>query len=349
MRKTTIAIVTGGDGPEAASSLASAHNVYNRLGDQHFNRVMMAVEGWQWTVVQADGIGTDILAHARVDRADFRLHLPERVIDFDGVFIALHGMPGETGHLQAWFELLGLPYTGSDMLASATAMDKRTCKRVIRAAGSIHTPQDWSITARDMKAFDPAQIEVSYPAIIKPNAHGSGMGVHLVSNSAALLDCVAKIHIMGQAALVEEFVAGREFTVGAVILNGEIRILPVAEVFRVNCTQAFVQQGHISFSDRQNARLSLSPEIEETIEQRLVEATRTIGMTLGCRSFYRVDFMLRDDNELFFLEVNTIPGMTERSVFTAQLRAAGLDEAEFYRTVLTEALAGKSGQASRNS
>ena len=348
MRKTTIAIVTGGDGLEAASSAASAHNVYNRLGDEHFNRVMLAVERWCWTVIRADGIDSDSLTQAWVDRANFRLELPDEVIGFDGAFIALHGAPGETGHLQAWFELLGLPYTGSNLLASATAMDKRACKRVIEAEGLMRVPRDWIIPARDLTAFDPKHIDVSYPVIIKPNAHGSGMGVHLVTNSQALLHCVTQIDIMGQAALVEEYIPGREFTVGAFILNGEIGILPVAEVLRPDYARELTQEGRIGFSDRQSACVCLSPDIDDKTVRQLAEATRAIGIALGCRSFYRVDFILRNDNELFFLEVNTIPGMTERSVFTAQLRAGGMDEGEFYRAVLQEALAGKPRQASRN-
>lgn len=348
MHKLNIAIVTGGDSLEAASSLASARNVYDRLSAERFNRVMLTVKKWQWAAIQADGLAKEVLAQASVDRSDFSLCLPDRIIRFDGVFIALHGAPGETGHLQAWFELLGLPYTGSGMLTSATAMDKKQCKRLVEAMGAARVPQDRMITASEGKTFDLTQIDISYPLIVKPNSHGSGLGVSLVANDASLFDCAMQIDAMGQAILVEEFVPGREFTVGAIIQNGVTRILPVAEVFRPNHSQDLAKNGHIGFTDRQRAQFSLTPQLDVETCRRLEETTRAVGMALGCRSFYRVDFMLRADGELFFLEVNTIPGMTERSVFTAQLRAGGIDESAFYCAVLDEALLGEAKHASRN-
>lgn len=348
MIKPTIAIVTGGDSLEAGSSLASARNVYDRLSAERFSRVMLAVENWQWTAIQADGVEGEVLAQASVDCSDFSLCLPDRIIRFDGVFIALHGAPGETGHLQAWFELLGLPYTGSGMLTSAMAMDKRLCKRLVESTGAAHVPQDWIIPASEVKTFDPAKIDISYPLIVKPNSHGSGLGVSLVANPASLFDCAGQVDAMGQGVLVEEFVPGREFTVAAIIQNGVTRILPVAEVFRPDHSRDLAQYGRIGFTDRQRAQFSLTPQLDDETCRRLESTTRAVGRALGCRSFYRVDFMLRADGELFFLEVNTIPGMTERSVFTAQLRAGGLDESAFYCAVLDEALLGEAKHASRN-
>ena len=348
MQKTTIAIVTGGDGPEAASSLASAHNVYNRLGDKHFRRVILNVRRWCWTVIKADFVKGDSLKNARVDRANFKLELPGEVVNFDCAFIALHGAPGETGHLQAWFELIGLPYTGSNLLTSAIAMNKRACKQMIEARGLMRVPREWVISGIDLTEFHRKHVDVQYPAIIKPNAHGSGVGVHLVANFDDLAHCVKQIHSMGQVALVEEHISGREFTVGAFVLNGEVGILPVAEVFRPDYVEQLMHEGRVGFSDRQSARVCLTPDINAKIKRQLSEATYAVGIALDCRSFYRVDFILREDNELFFLEVNTIPGMTEQSVFTAQLRAGGLDESQFYRTIIQEACSGSPRLGSLN-
>lgn len=339
MDRSNIAIVTGGETLEARSSLASAQNVYRQLDAARFNRVLVSVRNWRWRVLQADGLSTQEVEQAAIDLSDFSLVLPGKSIHFDAAFIALHGAPAETGHLQAYFELAGLPYTGSDILTSATAMNKSACKRLIRADSAALVPREWHIPIAQVAAFDPAKLGVSYPCIVKPNAYGSGAGVRLAGTPRALEDCVRRAAELGQDVLVEEYISGREFTVGAVILNGELRVLPVAEVFRPDQREVLAARGSIGFTERQSAQLSLTPDLDDQAMAHITDATRAVGKALGCRSFYRADFILGDDGGLYFLEVNTIPGMTERSVFTAQVLAGGLVEGDLYRAVLEDVMA----------
>jgi len=338
MARRNIAIVTGGDTLEAASSAASARNVHEHLDPARFNRFLISVENWKWRLVQADGMDAAQLADARIDLADFTLAVGADRIRFDAAFIAIHGAPAETGHLQAYFELVGLPYTGSGILASALAMDKQSCKHFLAQALGIPTPVHRYVTDGE-EAFDPAAPGIAFPCIVKPNSYGSGTGVALVADRQALERAMKRIHALGQDILIEQFICGREFTVGALMLDGKIEILPIAEVFRPDHSAGLHEVGEVVFTDRQSAELGLDPDLPDGCKERLCDLTARIGRAMNCRSFYRVDYMLDRDGGIYFLELNTIPGMTPRSVFTRQMERAGIGQADIYNRIVQDTLA----------
>jgi len=338
MPKRNIAIVTGGDTLEAASSVASAGNVYEHLDPARFNRFLISVENWKWRLIQADGMDAAQLAQARIELADFTLAAGADRIRFDAAFIAIHGAPAETGHLQAYFELVGLPYTGSGILASALAMDKQSCKHFLADALGIPTPAHRYVTDGG-EAFGPSASGVAFPCIVKPNSYGSGMGVALVADRQALGKAMERIRALGQDILIEQFICGREFTVGALMLDGKIEILPIAEVFRPDHAAALHKAGEVVFTDRQSAELGLDPDLPDGCEEQLRDLTARIGMAMNCRSFYRADYMLDRDGAVYFLELNTIPGMTPRSVFTRQMEHAGIRQADIYNRIVQDTLA----------
>ena len=338
MTKRNVAIVTGGDSLEAASSFASADNIYDCLDPARFNRFLLSVENWQWRVIKADTKSADWCNAASVDLSGFTLLHEDKRIEFDGVFIAVHGAPGETGHLSAYFELVGLPYTGSGVLASALAMDKSACKQFVSSACEVRMPRGFVVGPSEIAHTGDLPEGFAYPLIIKPNAYGSGIEVTLVDTPAALEKSLTRIRKLGHKVVVEEHVSGREFTVGAVVLNGAIEILPIAEVFRPDQSTVLAKNGEAAFTDRQSAQIVIAPDLEEKIAVRLRDVTASIGETLGCRSFYRADFIVTDCGEVCFLELNTIPGTTPRSVFTAQIRHSRFTEKELYNRIMAEAM-----------
>lgn len=333
--KRNIAIVTGGDSLESASSIASARNVYENLDKEQFNRFLITVQNWKWRLIQVDGISSGQLETAAFDLKDFTLGDGSERTQFDAVFIAIHGAPAETGHLQAYFELVGIPYTGSGILASALAMDKQSCKHFLANAIGVSVPRHQFIRSG---AQEFGENDIDFPCIVKPNAYGSGMGVALVANRSALAEAVRNIRGLGQDVLIEQFIQGREFTVGALIIEGKIEILPIAEVFREDPLRDLGLHGQYSFTDRQSARIQIAPELDANTAERLRRTAIEIGQALKCKSFYRVDFVTDENQDVYFLELNTIPGMTARSVFTKQILESNFEEGDVYNRIINQVI-----------
>lgn len=338
MKNRNIAIITGGDSLESLSSVRSADNLYRQLDGSEFNRYLLSLGDWRWRLLAGDGICDADLPSAQFDLGDFSIHLRDRQICFDGVFIAIHGAPAETGHIQGYLEMVGMPYTGSGILASSLAMDKRACKHFLSHLSSVQFSPD--IIFDDVSEAVAEQVEklLGYPCVVKPNSYGSGIGVAVVANRPALLASAQRIAVLGQEILAEKFVPGREFTVGAFVIGKQFTTLPIAEIFRPDHQQALRETGQAEFTDRQSADIQINPSLDEETARRFAEITIAIGKAVKCRSFYRVDYILADDGGIHFLEINTIPGMTPKSVFTQQIQASAYSEQEIYRQIILDML-----------
>ncbi|MBK3331512.1 D-alanine--D-alanine ligase [Persephonella atlantica] len=240
----------------------------------------------------------------------------------DVVFNMLHGKGGEDGSIQGLFEILGLKYTGSPVKASAVAMDKSFTKEIARCSG-IKTPQ-WITVEKveDIKKWD------RYPAVVKPNTEGSSIGVEIANDKKQLINAVEKAISLDSKVIIEEFIDGREITIG--ILNGKV-LEPIEIV---------VKEG---FYDFQNKYLSdkteyiISPSLDEKVRRDLENSALKIYRTLGCKGTARADFMLKDDTA-YFLEINTIPGMTDHSLLPKAAEASGIGFDELVLKILEGAL-----------
>ena len=228
----------------------------------------------------------------------------------DVVFLALHGGAGEDGRIQAVLDLAGLPYTGSNHIASATAMDKDLSKRLFRAAG-VPTAE-WRmapVTAAEIAAA------LGWPVVVKPNKQGSTVGLSVVRAPAALAAALALAQRFDDEVMVERFIAGRELTVG--VLEG--RALPVGEIIapgEVFDYQAKYQAG----GAREIFPADLPPEITARAQELAVRAHR--ALKLG--SYSRIDFRMDAQGHIWCLEANSLPGMTAASLLPQAARAAGI-------------------------
>jgi D-alanine-D-alanine ligase len=256
-------------------------------------------------------------------------HLAGSLADADCVFIALHGGWGEDGTIQAFFELAGIPYTGSGVLGSALAMNKDRAKRVFRASG-INTP-DWAHIVVDGDALpgsddlDDLLSTLGADLIVKPNAEGSTVGLSRVRNREELLAGIELAARYGREVLVEKFVPGREMTVG--ILGH--RALPVVEIVPEGGIYTY-EAKYTKGKSRYVAPAELSKELAEDLQ----EAAETAFEVLGCEGFARVDFRLPPDGAWECLEVNTIPGMTPLSLLPMAAKAAGISFDELIRRIV---------------
>jgi len=245
------------------------------------------------------------------------------------VFIALHGRFGEDGVVQGMLEYLGIPYTGSGVLASALAMDKVASKRIFAHHG-IYVPR-YSILRRGGWTL-PGEIpldSLSYPLVVKPAAEGSTIGVSMVETPDGLDEAVDEAYKYGDMVLVEEFIDGRELTVG--ILGGEP--LPVIEIIP--------QTGFYDYKSKYTPGLT-SYEVPAVLSRETCLLVQDMALlahrALGCQGASRVDFRLSQDDIPYVLEVNTIPGMTETSLLPKAALAAGISFRELVLKILESAL-----------
>lgn len=253
--------------------------------------------------------------------------------DVDCVFIALHGGWGEDGTVQAFFELAGVPYTGSGVLGSALAMNKDRAKRVFRASG-INTP-DWAYLEiedeiwPDDEDLDDVVETLGSDLIVKPNAEGSTVGLSRVGNREELRAGIELAARYGREVIVERFVPGRELTVA--ILGEEA--LPVVEIIPEDGLYTYEAK-----YTKGKSRYVAPADIPDDVAADLQEAAETAFEVLGCEGFARVDFRLPPDGDYECLEVNTIPGMTPLSLVPMAAQAAGISFEELIQHLVDLAI-----------
>lgn len=251
----------------------------------------------------------------------------------DCVFIALHGRLGEDGTVQGMLEVLETPYTGSGVLASALAMDKVATKKIF-SYEQIPTPR-FCVARQGETSLDSITAELPPPVVVKPVREGSAIGVNIVREADALPAAVAAAFACDDEALVEEYIAGTEITVG--VLEGEqlqalpsVEIVPANEMYDYDAKYTPGKSEHI-----------IPARIPERAKARSSELAIRAHRALGCRGFSRVDLIVTADGDPYVLEVNTIPGMTGTSLFPEAAKAAGIEFPDLIEQLVLQALAAK--------
>lgn len=249
----------------------------------------------------------------------------------DIVFLALHGTCGEDGRVQATFDLLGIPYTGAGYLASAIAMDKDLTKRLV--SEYVITPQ-WRTVKYQAEDIARLVSETKLPCVVKPVANGSSVGVSIAHTGAeltrALTDCLA----FGAQVVLEQYIKGREIQVG--ILGG--KALPSIEIIP--------KTGFYDYANKYQAGAAeeICPApIPQDWELRVRNATETVYRILGLSVYSRADFIVTEDGTPYFLEINTLPGMTPTSLLPQEAAAIGINYEQLCETIVEESLKEKRG------
>jgi len=251
------------------------------------------------------------------------------------VFLALHGGEGEDGTIQAMLDLARVPYTGSGHLASALAMDKDLSKRLFRAAGVATA--DWAMTGRRGGPLpDAKQLAAAFglPLVVKPSKQGSTVGLTVVRDPGGLEAAVAEAALYDDEVMIERFVPGRELTVA--ILGGEA--LPVGEII----PKHEIYDYHCKYTAGM-AREEFPARLPAAIATEAQRQARAAFAALKLDGYARIDFRLTEDGELFCLEANTLPGMTEFSLVPQAAAAAGIDFGALCERIVQLALARSTG------
>lgn len=248
---------------------------------------------------------------------------------FERVFIALHGQGGEDGKLQGALDLLGIPYTGSGVLASALAMDKWRTKLIWQAAG-IPVPEYALLDATTQpEEFMAIEARLGLPLFVKPANEGSSIGISKVKQPGGLVGAYATAARYDDLVLAERFIDAGEYTVGMIREGGRMRALPVIKI---------VPSGEYYDYDakylRDDTQYLCPCDMPAALEQEVSALALKAFNVLGGRGWGRVDVMLDRQGKPYFLEVNTAPGMTDHSLVPMAARAAGIDFTELVLRVL---------------
>ena len=251
----------------------------------------------------------------------------------DVVFLALHGTCGEDGRVQAAFDLLGIPYTGSGHLGSAIAMDKDLTKRLV--ADCVATPQ-WRAIRYGEADIERLADETALPCVVKPVANGSSIGVSIVHDKAALCGALRACLQYGDRVMLEQYVKGREIQVA--VLAG--KALPSIEIIP--------KTGFYDYANKYQAGAAeeITPApVPPEWETRLRAATETVFRALGLSVYARADFIVTEDGTPYFLEINTLPGMTPTSLVPQEAAAAGMSYEELCGRIVEESLRARGDRA----
>ena len=231
----------------------------------------------------------------------------------DIVFMALHGENGENGKIQAAFDLFGVKYTGSDYLSSAIAMNKETSKQFFLASG-IPTPKGISMT-RATRQDDITKLDLTLPCVVKPCCGGSSIGVTIVRDAAEFKAALDDAFKWENELVIEEFVQGREFSVGVI----EGKALPIIEIAP--------KEGFYDYKNKYKAGSTVETcpaELPEQVTKDMQHYAEEVARVIGLDTYSRSDFLLNDKNEMFCLEANTLPGMTPTSLLPQEAAVIGM-------------------------
>ena len=265
-----------------------------------------------------------------IDKTDFSLTVGGEKIRFDMAFILIHGTPGENGLLQGYLEMLGVPFNTCSAFVSALTFDKHSCKRFLDFAG-VKMAKD--LFLRRGSEYTPAEIvrELGLPLFVKPSNGGSSFGVTKVKHEDELAAAMEEAFKECDSVLIEEALRGRELTNGIYCEGGRLITLPVTEII----TEREFFDYDAKYLGESN---EVCPaEIPETLSEKVREMTAFIYNYLGCKGLVRMDYILSGE-DIYFLEINTVPGMTPMSLVPGQVRAAGIDLQQFFTTLIEESL-----------
>lgn len=310
-----IAIVCGGNSGEYAISIGSAEAVANNLDTAKFKSFLVVVKGADWHY-EKGGV------HYQIDKNDFSLKLDGEHIKFEGVFNAIHGSPGEDGKLQGYFDTIGIPYTSCNLGTSALTFNKYFCNRFVDSYG-VKTADSLSFAKDDFIDRKKVINQLGLPVFIKPVESGSSVGVTKVNKAEDFKKAVDFAFEVGDRIMIEEFIDGREIACGLINKGKELIVFPLTEIISKN--EFFDYEAKYT----QGGADEITPgDFTEEVEQDVKTISSFLYRKMDCKGFVRFDYILAE-NELFFLEVNTIPGITEASIMPKMAEAYGISFKDF--------------------
>ena len=329
-----IAVIYGSDSSEWEVSVRSGEFTASQIDGNRFDVYEVFARFGKWTLVayRKAGCGRVLipeLERPQIEKTDFSVMLEGVKVKFEYAYIMQHGTPGENGLMQGYLEMLGVPHSGCNAFVSAITFDKFSCKSYlkdvdfVKCADDIFLRKGEQVEGLAQKAVD----KLGLPMFVKPTDGGSSFGVTKVKTVDDFDKAVDYAFSEGNMLIAEAAITGRELTC-AVYFNGKEHVaLPVIEILTDN--EFFDYEAKYNGHSKEVC----PAQIPDTLRDEIQETSKKIYAHLGCAGLVRVDYICAEDG-LYFLEVNTIPGMTAASLVPQMVRAAGLSMTDFLSTVI---------------
>lgn len=324
MEKLKIALLAGGDSPEREIALQSAAQIAAALDRGKYDVTVIDLHRRDWHYTAPDG------RQWQVDKNDFSLTVEGERREFDYALVIIHGTPGEDGRLQGYLDMMGIPYSSCSMVSSVITFDKITTKRTLAGRG-INLARE--VFLRRGEAFDAARIvaDLGLPLFVKPNANGSSFGVTKVHTPEELPAAIAAAFAQGDEILVEECIAGREMGCGVMIAGGKEYLFPITEI--IPRKEFFDYEAkYTAGRSEEITPADIAPKVKAELNRMTLEAYRTCR----CSGVVRVDFIVTPEGRPYFIELNSIPGMSAGSIVPKQVRAMGMTLGELFDIVIDD-------------
>ena len=330
----SIAVFYGSDSSEWEVACRSGEYTASRIDEHVYDvfEILARFGKWQLVAYRKKNAMRVIFpegARPEVDKNDCSVSVLGEKIKFDFVYIMQHGRPGENGLLQGYFEMLGIPFSSCSAFVSAVAFDKYACKNYLRDVDFVKcAPDAYVRKGADLEAFS-AKVagKLKFPVFVKPTEGGSSFGITRVVNPEDLVPAIQFAFSEGPTVLVEQGVSGRELTCAAYFDGTDVRTRPLIEIVSEN--DYFDYDAKYNGFSQELCPAPVSDEVRALVQ----ETTAKIYRRMGCSGIVRVDFILAEDG-LYFLEINTIPGMTSASLVPRMIRTAGMDMTSFLSTII---------------
>lgn len=329
-----IAVIYGSDSSEWEVACRSGEFVASRIELSEYDVYQIFARFGVWELVayrkrNAMRVAFPEGSRPQIDKSDFSVSVLGEKVKFDFAYIVQHGAPGENGLLQGYLQMLGVPFSSCDSYASTIAFDKYACKAYLRGSESVKFAPDALVRkGQDLDAFcDKVNATLKYPVFVKPTQGGSSFGVTMVKTPGELRDAVEFGFTECASVMVEQGVTGRELTCAAYFDGEKVSALPLIEVVTHN--EYFDYDAKYNGNSDEICPAPVPDDVRELVQN----ATCSLFRDLGCKGVVRMDYILADDG-LYFLEVNTIPGMTSASLVPKMVRTAGIDITDFLTTII---------------
>ena len=321
--KINVAIIMGGYSSENQISEKSGKVVFENLNNI-FKCYNIYITSGEWYYKDSSN------KKFKINKDNFTI-VNHPKIRFDCVFNAIHGDPGENGKIQSYFESLNIPITGSDSSQSEITFDKIKCIDFLKNKG-IKVAKSFALNINDSFDINDIINQVGLPCFIKASNSGSSFGVYKAYKKSDLAESIKKARKYDDNILIETFINGREFSVGVVKYDNQIVVLPITEIITSN-----------DFFDYQAKYEGKSEEItpanlENNLKIKLKETAKKIYKTLKIKGLSRSEFILKN-NEFYFLEINTVPGLSKESILPQQSIEAGIPIDKLFASTIYEAMA----------
>ena len=329
-----IAVIYGSDSSEWEVASRSGEFTASRIDDTKYDVYQIFARFGKWSLVayrkkNSMRVAFPQEARPEIDKTDFSVSIYGEKVKFDYAYIMQHGVPGETGQMQGYLEMLGVPYSSCSAFVSAVAFDKYACKSYLKGIDYVKFAPDVFIRQGDdlKSCCAKAATELKFPVFVKPTNAGSSFGITKVSDASLLEEAVEYAYKEGDTVIIEQGISGRELTCAAYFDGEKVSALPVIEIISEN--DYFDYDAKYNGHSREVCPAEIPQELAELVQKTTVK----LYSALGCKGVVRIDY-ISSEGGLYFLEVNTIPGMTSASLVPKMVRAAGLEITDFLTAII---------------